>query len=451
MFGHTRNPAFIPKQQFQNQTRKVANAFVSGKVNQGTIESSMKPIIEVKNVGKKYRLGAIGAQSLREEFGTMWNRTLGLRSNKSGTENDTNNKGLRDFWALKSVSFSVSRGDVLGIVGLNGAGKSTLLKILSRITDPTEGEVILRGRLASLLEVGTGFHPELSGRDNVFLNGAILGMKRGEIAKRFSQIVEFAGVEKFIDTPVKRYSSGMYVRLAFAVAVHLEPEILIVDEVLAVGDFLFQAKCVEKMRQLTNSGKTILFVSHNLYALQTLCKSGLLLKQGRVESRGSVQDAISAFRSQSEAKDTISDNIEGIACLGDVKLISVEINGRSDAVIDVRDTVLLEIKWRFSVRTAQILNFGFSIKSVDGAYISGLSTFVEEMPRHFESGHHFAGIVIPDLDLPSGSYKLSLAVMDCNGVAIHSYRDSVAILSVVRTFRFDGMVGIRHEWILPAD
>jgi lipopolysaccharide transport system ATP-binding protein len=193
------------------------------------------------------------------------------------------------FWALRDVTFDVARGDVIGIIGRNGAGKSTLLKILSRITEPTTGEVVLRGRVGSLLEVGTGFHPELTGRENVFLNGAILGMSKPEIRRQFDAIVEFAGVEKFLETPVKRYSSGMYVRLAFAVAAHLRGEVLIVDEVLAVGDAEFQRKCLGKMRDVSSDGRTVLFVSHNMQAIRTLCNRGLYLEQGRVAAVGDVE------------------------------------------------------------------------------------------------------------------------------------------------------------------
>lgn len=203
---------------------------------------------------------------------------------------------VEEFWALKDVSFQVERGDVLGIVGRNGAGKSTLLKILSKITEPTEGRVRLRGRIASLLEVGTGFHPELTGRENIFLNGAILGMSRAEIAGKFDEIVAFAEIEKFLDTPVKRYSSGMYVRLAFAVAAHLEPEILIVDEVLAVGDIEFQRKCLGKMKDVSQrDGRTVLFVSHNVAAVKALCRSGLFLEQGVVGVWGTVDQAVDAY------------------------------------------------------------------------------------------------------------------------------------------------------------
>src|SRR6516165_4072735 len=202
---------------------------------------------------------------------------------------------VEEFWALKDVSFEVERGEVLGIVGRNGAGKSTLLKILSRITEPTRGRVVLRGRVASLLEVGTGFHPELTGRENIHLNGAILGMTRAEIRRKFDEIVAFAGVEKFIDTPVKRYSSGMYVRLAFAVAAHLEPEILVVDEVLAVGDAEFQKKCLGKMSEISGGGRTVLFVSHNMPRAIMLCAHGILLNAGEVEWEGDMVSVASRY------------------------------------------------------------------------------------------------------------------------------------------------------------
>src|SRR5579883_1153607 len=234
--------------------------------------SKMKPAIRVQELSKRYRLGrkeGAGFQTLRDtiadSFCGMWNglrhrfRDSGNASDKASEKNDA-------FWALKDVSFEVRAGEVVGIVGRNGAGKSTLLKILSRITEPTAGRIVLRGRVASLLEVGTGFHPDLTGRENIYLNGAILGMRRAEIRAKFDEIVAFASVEEFLDTPVKRYSSGMYVRLAFAVAAHLEPEILIVDEVLAVGDAAFQKKCLGKMGSFAQSGRTVLFVSHNMEA-----------------------------------------------------------------------------------------------------------------------------------------------------------------------------------------
>jgi lipopolysaccharide transport system ATP-binding protein len=257
----------------------------------------MSTIISVENVSKAYRLGQIGGGTLKEDF-ARWTAKLRGKPDpflKIGEEHHARHMGEK-FWALDDVSFEVKEGEVLGVVGRNGAGKSTLLKILSQVTTPTSGQVKIKGRIASLLEVGTGFHPELTGRENVFLNGAILGMTKAEIRKKFDEIVAFSGVEEFIDTPVKRYSSGMYVRLAFAVAAHLEPEILIVDEVLAVGDAAFQKKCIGKMRDVaTNDGRTILFVSHNMAAVKTLCSHGLLLSDGRLRLAGNVGEIISTY------------------------------------------------------------------------------------------------------------------------------------------------------------
>ena len=222
--------------------------------------------------------------------------------------NGQQSPAIEEFWALKDVSFSIDSGDVVGIIGRNGAGKSTLLKLLSRITEPTSGSIRLRGRVASLLEVGTGFHPELTGRENIFLNGAILGMARAEIKRKFDEIVAFAEVEKFLDTPVKRYSSGMYVRLAFAVAAHLEPEILIVDEVLAVGDAQFQKKCLGKMQDVSKGGRTVLFVSHNMGAVTTLCRKAIWLNGGRIVRTGSAREVVDEYlTASSEAQKTVMD------------------------------------------------------------------------------------------------------------------------------------------------
>lgn len=244
----------------------------------------MKPILEIRNIGKKYKLQHLagGYLSLRERL------VSALKFERNHVE---------DFWALKDVSFDVLPGESIGIIGRNGAGKSTLLKILSKITPPTTGHIISRGRIASLLEVGTGFHPELSGRENIFFNGSLLGMRRKEIESKFDEIVDFSGVEKFLDTPLKHFSSGMQLRLAFAVAAFLEPEILIIDEVLAVGDVEFQRKCLGKMEDVSKSGRTILFVSHNMAAVENLCKRAVLLEQGGVLEVADVQKIIHHYQS----------------------------------------------------------------------------------------------------------------------------------------------------------
>jgi lipopolysaccharide transport system ATP-binding protein len=258
-------------------------------------------VISVENLSKRYLVGHQSAErerytALRDVVGREARNFVRKAVDFARGRQIVQGDEVEEFWALKDVSFEVKRGEVLGIIGRNGAGKSTLLKILSFITEPTHGRTILRGRVASLLEVGTGFHPELTGRENIFLNGAILGMTRAEIKRKFDEIVAFAEVERFLDTPVKRYSSGMYVRLAFAVAAHLEPEILIVDEVLAVGDAEFQKKCLGKMQDVTSKqGRTILFVSHNMAAIQTLCRHALLLETGSVRGVGDVNTQIEAY------------------------------------------------------------------------------------------------------------------------------------------------------------
>jgi lipopolysaccharide transport system ATP-binding protein len=292
-------------------------------------------VIQVDHLWKKYRLGVLGTGTLRHDFNRWLHRTLGkpdpyakvgeiqkAESRKQAGENHTSEirkqksacdktsqfplsafpisalpEGLRDdeMWALRDISFEVKQGEILGIIGRNGAGKSTVLKVLSRVTAPTSGEVRVKGRIASLLEVGTGFHPELTGRENIFLNGAILGMTKAEIKSKLDEIVSFAEVEKFLDTPVKRYSSGMYVRLAFAVAAHLEPEILIIDEVLAVGDAEFQKKCLGKMGEVAHGGRTILFVSHNMAAIQALCRKAMFLSSGRMVKAGGTEEIVREY------------------------------------------------------------------------------------------------------------------------------------------------------------
>jgi lipopolysaccharide transport system ATP-binding protein len=255
--------------------------------------------IKVEDVGKLYRLGEVGTGTLSEDLKRWWAVTRGKEDPfaKVGQINDRTQKGDSEFvWAVKDISFEVKQGEVLGIIGRNGAGKSTLLKLLSKVTQPTKGNIKVKGRIASLLEVGTGFHPDLTGRENIFLNGAILGMNKAEIKKKFDEIVDFAGIERYIDTPVKRYSSGMYVRLAFAVAAFLEPEILIIDEVLAVGDAEFQKKCLGRMHDVSvNDGRTVLFVSHNMGAILNLCQKGLLLDKGEVEKRGNITEVVSHY------------------------------------------------------------------------------------------------------------------------------------------------------------
>lgn len=255
--------------------------------------------IEFNHVGKQYRLGTIGTGTISHDLNRWWARIRGKEDPflKIGEVNDRTQKANSEFvWALKDIDFKVEQGDVLGIIGKNGAGKSTLLKVLSRVTLPTTGFIRARGRIASLLEVGTGFHPEMTGRENIYMNGSIMGMTKAEITRKLDEIVDFAGVEKYIDTPVKRYSSGMTVRLGFAIAAHLEPEILVVDEVLAVGDAEFQKKAIGKMQDISQGGgRTVLFVSHNMAAVRSLCKNGVLLKNGMIDFMGSAEECVEKY------------------------------------------------------------------------------------------------------------------------------------------------------------
>ena len=258
-----------------------------------------RKVIEFDGVGKQYVLGTFGTGTLSHDLNRWWARIRGKEDPylKIGEVNDRTQKGDSRFvWALKDISFSVEQGDVVGIIGKNGAGKSTLLKILSRVTSPTVGTIKVKGRIASLLEVGTGFHPEMTGRENIYMNGSIMGMTRAEITRKLDEIVDFAGVEKYLDTPVKRYSSGMIVRLGFAIAAHLDPEILLVDEVLAVGDAEFQKKAIGKMHDVANGeGRTVLFVSHNMAAVKSLCKTGVVMKNGGIEYTGDIESSVAHY------------------------------------------------------------------------------------------------------------------------------------------------------------
>ncbi|MEK8180243.1 ABC transporter ATP-binding protein [Flavobacterium buctense] len=256
-------------------------------------------VIKAENISKQYRLGLVGTGTVRDDLKRWWHQVRGKEDPflKIGEANNRSSKGNSDYvWSLRDINFEINQGDSVGIIGRNGAGKSTLLKILSQVTQPTTGKIYTKGRIASLLEVGTGFHPEMTGRENIYLNGAILGMRKHEIARKFDEIVAFSGVERYIDTPVKRYSSGMYVRLAFAVAAHLESEILIVDEVLAVGDAEFQKKCLGKMNDVSKGeGRTVLFVSHNMAAVKSLCNRGIVLENGLIIKDDLVENAVATY------------------------------------------------------------------------------------------------------------------------------------------------------------
>ena len=291
-------------------------------------------VIQVENLSKAYQIGQIGTGTISRDLERFWTTKIRGKEDpflKIGETNDRSSKGSSDIvWSLKDINIDIHQGDAVGIIGKNGAGKSTLLKLLSRVTSPTSGEIRVKGRIASLLEVGTGFHPELSGRENIYLNGAILGMRKNEITRKLEEIIDFSGIERYVDTPVKRYSSGMYVRLAFAVAAHLESEILIVDEVLAVGDAEFQKKCLGKMGDIRKGeGRTVLFVSHNMAAVQSLCNKGLLIENGTMAFEGEINDTISRYlQGNSFSNDLLA--VRGRKGNGSIRFENIKIYGATE-------------------------------------------------------------------------------------------------------------------------
>ncbi|WP_439625423.1 ABC transporter ATP-binding protein [Gemmata sp.] len=355
-------------------------------------------VVRVEGLGKEYRLGGRPAYNTLGEQLRNWSPLRGLLGRGRA-------EAPPPFWALKDVSFEVKPGEVVGIIGRNGAGKSTLLKILSRITEPTEGTADIHGRVGSLLEVGTGFHPELTGRENVYLNGAILGMRRSEVRAKFDDIVGFAEVEKFIDTPVKHYSSGMYTRLAFAVAAHLEPEILIVDEVLAVGDAQFQQKCLGKMGEVARGGRTVLFVSHNMQAVATLCDRGVHLKQGRVLRVGTAREVVGDYLAA--ADDEAAVRWEGDEGDEDVRLLETSVSGAADG--SFRTDEPLRIRVRYQLRRS-ILGFICAVEIHNQFQQRLVYTAVDDVqtppPTESPAGEYCWELVIPPDIFAAGRYTV---------------------------------------------
>ncbi|MGI8543518.1 MAG: ABC transporter ATP-binding protein [Aridibacter sp.] len=345
----------------------------------------MKPIIRVKNLSKQYKvgLGKTSFPTFRESIVNSLKSPL----KKFGKNNREN------FWALHDINFEVEPGEVIGIIGRNGAGKSTILKILSRITEPTKGRIEIYGRVGSLLEVGTGFHPELTGRENIFLNGAILGMKKSEIIKKFDEIVDFAEIEKFIDTPVKHYSSGMYTRLAFAVAANLEPEILIVDEVLAVGDVEFQKKCLGKMKSVSDKeGRTVLFVSHNVTAVSNLCKRALVLESGKIEFIGNVNDAVAKYLEKTAISELHFENEV-------IKYASVK---------QIKNEIHLTVTYEMPVPVS-LPCLGFAISDILGNPICGSNPKHDQISKlRIPLKRGKVRVVIKRPQLINGTYRLAL-------------------------------------------
>jgi len=377
----------------------------------------MLPVISAQNLGKKYILNHQSQEhytALRDVLANAAKTVINkVRHPFTISENDPTHE---EFWALKNVNFDIQQGDRVGIIGHNGAGKSTLLKIISRITEPTSGRVSIKGRVASLLEVGTGFHPELTGRENIFLNGAILGMSKFDIKKKFDEIVAFADVEKFLDTPVKRYSSGMYVRLAFSVAAHLEPEILIVDEVLAVGDVGFQNKCFRKMGDFSSSGMTLLVVSHNLAAVSRLCNKGIVLQSGIINYEGSALDAISRY--SEIALDHLQSNkawTEKDAPGNEmIRLLSINVHSEPDNnrdIFDIRNPVVLEFTYKV-YKACENINPAFFLYNQDGivVFISSGMHDKEWVNRKRQPGLYRSQCTIPGNFLAEGSFSIRAVI-----------------------------------------
>ena len=383
-------------------------------------------VIIADRLSKRYRLGEIGRQTLKDEFIYLWHKALGRNPlehmGKVGVAPQTDSTRLsqdknNDFWALRDISFKIDRGEVLGIIGRNGSGKSTLLKLLSRITEPTSGEAFIEGRVGSLLEVGTGFHPELTGRENVFMNGTILGMKRREIEAKFDEIVAFSGLEKFIDTPVKRYSSGMYVRLAFAVAAHLEPEILFIDEVLAVGDAAFQKQCLGKMGDVVKEGRTILFVSHNMAAIENLCTRSLWLENGQVRMIGETGTIVDQYLGdiQVTAKNvSIKDRTDrrgtGRAKLIDFYVLNEE--GKRQNVLRPGNTYCFHLVCELSAaeRGLSQVSAGISLSDSRNETIWVVNSNFTDETKNLPPGVTHIECTVHDFNVAEGTYSANLSL-----------------------------------------
>lgn len=407
--------------------------------------SSHYPAIRVRNLSKKYTIG--GPQ---EKYHTL--RDTIINSMKMPFKRLHNTHPNEEFWALKDVSFDVMQGEVIGIIGRNGAGKSTLLKILSRITAPTEGVVELHGRVGSLLEVGTGFHPEMTGRENIFLNGSILGMKKTEIEQKLDEIIKFAEVEKFLDTPVKRYSSGMYVRLAFAVAAHLDPEILLVDEVLAVGDTQFQKKCLGKMGQVAKEGRTVLFVSHNMAAITNLCQRAVLLEGGRISEDSTARAVVDTYLNSMSNSKTYADlriveNRQGNRLLRFSEVWIEDEEGQHVPTVRPGQQITLCARYELYVEPDQIsdLNVSFAVRSVWGLGVTDLNNRINrcKFGPHIPS-RGIAQCVIPRLPLNTGLYHIGI-YGEVNG-QISDWVQEVLLMQVEPSVYFEGGMEMNERY-----
>ncbi|MHA7842824.1 MAG: ABC transporter ATP-binding protein [Winogradskyella sp.] len=378
-------------------------------------------ILKVENVAKQYRLGLVGTGTISHDLNRWWSRVRGKEDPylKIGEANDRSAKGNSEYvWALKDISFDVKKGEVLGIIGKNGAGKSTLLKILSRVTSPTVGEIKTKGRIASLLEVGTGFHPEMTGRENIYLNGAILGMTKAEITSKIDEIIEFSGCIRYVDTPVKRYSSGMKVRLAFAVAAHLEPDILVVDEVLAVGDAEFQKKAIGKMQDISNSdGRTVLFVSHDMAAIKNLCNRLIVLENGKNSFDGDVSDGIDFYLNEIGNVNINYSNIKPKGIIKSVEFVDKDFKPLNTLLVGQH------LKIIFDYQNENLRNLSFSIGFFDVFSNFIFSCRSDVINKTYRLNSSKAVLEIKKWPLSAGTYKYNIAVQD-NGIMIENIKDA---------------------------
>ena len=412
-------------------------------------------ILKVENVSKQYRLGVLGTGTISHDLIRWWSKIRGKGDPylKVGEINDRATKGSSDYvWALRDISFDVREGEVLGIIGKNGAGKSTLLKILSQVTGPTTGSIKSKGRIASLLEVGTGFHPEMTGKENIFLNGAILGMTKKEIASKLDEIVNFSGCERYIDTPVKRYSSGMKVRLAFAVAAHLEPDILIVDEVLAVGDAEFQKKAIGKMQDISNSdGRTVLFVSHSMAAVKSLCQNGIVLKDGQINFYGEINNAVSNYLKQfaedkREVKYELGEyNSNDFTQFTYASVYSVGKN-IDDAFLEGDE---LEMEFEFFIKNKGTFNLGITFHLIDelGSLVFvGTSCFEN---RKISNGFCKEKVTIPKDLMNEGIYTISKLLLVENMGTIVAFEKNILQFELMPKKSGFGWNGIKEGVVKP--
>ena len=417
-------------------------------------------VIEFNNVGKQYILGTIGTGTLSQDLNRWWANIRGKEDPylKIGETNDRTQKGNSRFvWALRDINFKVEQGDVIGIIGKNGAGKSTLLKILSRVTSPTTGDIKIKGRIASLLEVGTGFHPEMTGRENIFMNGSIMGMTKAEIKNKFDEIVDFAGVAKYVDTPVKRYSSGMMVRLGFAIAAYLEPEILVVDEVLAVGDAEFQKKAIGKMQDVSKGeGRTVLFVSHNMAAVRSLCTRGIMLKNGMVDFIGKISDTLDRYIKNDDGKqnELIINNIKWTKSTLSINSIEINNSKLSTSTLSSGQQVL-EVKIDGHTDEEMTYDIMIILKSKEGVPLASYARgHYDGLIKHQESGKFSfqsnielpqilsRGIINVDLYIHHPTVEYYLKAPNCCILESEGYQSGYGVSMLQGT---NGLIGLTDK------